>query len=193
MTDRSPRSIALYGGSFNPPHLVHQMIVLALLETRDVDEVWLLPCFRHAFEKSLLPFEARARLCRRLIEPFGERADVCRIEAEMGGVSRTFDTLERLRSEHSGARFSLALGSDIREETASWYRWEELETSTPIHWFGRSGHAEREGDSLVFPDISSTDVRRRMQQGKSVSHLVPRAVLDECRRLEGEGIQWSNN
>ncbi len=186
----SPRSIALYGGSFNPPHVVHQMIVLALLETCEVDEVWLLPCSHHAFDKALLPFEARVRLCQRLIEPLEPRAKISRVEHDLGGVSRTLHTLEHLRREYPEHRFSLALGSDIREETKSWYRWDAIEATTPIHWFGRLGHAVAEEDKLVFPDVSSTEIRCRMRQGKDVSLLVPRTVLDEWHKLEREGMEW---
>ena len=42
--------VAVYGGSFNPPHVAHAMVASWLLWTRLVDEVWLVPVFRHAFE-----------------------------------------------------------------------------------------------------------------------------------------------
>ena len=44
--------IAVYGGSFNPPHIAHTMVASWLLWTEMVDEVWLVPVYRHAFEQS---------------------------------------------------------------------------------------------------------------------------------------------
>ena len=44
--------VALFGGSFNPPHVAHQLVALYVLETQPVDELWLIPCFQHPFEKS---------------------------------------------------------------------------------------------------------------------------------------------
>lgn len=47
------RKVALYGGSFGPFHIGHEMAILYVLETGDVDEVWVTPCFKHNFGKDL--------------------------------------------------------------------------------------------------------------------------------------------
>ena len=56
--------VAIYGGSFNPPHVAHQLISLLVLETVVVDELWWVPTFRHAFGKELALFEDRVAMCR---------------------------------------------------------------------------------------------------------------------------------
>ena len=61
------RSIALFGGSFDPPHLGHVLAATWVLSTSGVDELWVMPAFDHAFDKELSAFEHRKRmgnLCR---------------------------------------------------------------------------------------------------------------------------------
>jgi hypothetical protein len=118
MTD-APRTIALFGGSFNPPHVAHQLSALWVLETRAVDELWFAPVFSHVFSKPLADFEHRVAMCELAIAPLGPRARVCRAEAELaqhaGFVgSRTLDLIDHLERTHPGAHFRLTIGADIR-------------------------------------------------------------------------------
>ena len=60
--------VAVYGGSFNPPHIVHGWVASWLLWTGRVDAVWLVPVYRHAFEdrhdKRLAPYADRMAWCQ---------------------------------------------------------------------------------------------------------------------------------
>ena len=40
-------AIALFGGSFNPPHVAHQLVALYVLETQPIDELWFVPTYTH--------------------------------------------------------------------------------------------------------------------------------------------------
>jgi len=59
------RHIALFGGSFNPPHEGHREIVRRLARRKSIDEVWVLPVWRHPFRKKLPSFKKRLSMCRR--------------------------------------------------------------------------------------------------------------------------------
>ncbi len=48
--------VALFGGSFNPPHVAHQMVALYVLETQPVDELWFVPTYAHPFGKALVDY-----------------------------------------------------------------------------------------------------------------------------------------
>src|SRR4051812_26752381 len=63
--------VAIFGGSFNPPHVGHQLAALWVLETAGVDELWFVPAFVHPFEKALAPFEDRRRMCERAAAALG--------------------------------------------------------------------------------------------------------------------------
>jgi nicotinate-nucleotide adenylyltransferase len=167
--------IAIFGGSFDPPHIGHQLACLYVLSTTTVDELWLVPTHEHAFGKPLTPFAHRFEMCRALAEPFGPRVRVSDIERVRGGVSRTADTVRTLRSHHPNDRFSWIVGADLLPEIPTWYDGKELPNLVDFIVVGRAGHAGGEG--VAMPEVSSTEIRRRLATGQSCEHLVPRTVL----------------
>ena len=62
--------IALFGGSFNPPHVGHMMAAYYVIATRPVDKLWLMPAYRHPFGKRLAPFDDRVKMCELAAAPF---------------------------------------------------------------------------------------------------------------------------
>ena len=182
--------MALFGGSFNPPHMAHQMVCLFVLETEAVDAVWMIPTYRHAFAKELASFEDRVAMCELAAVPFGGRVVVSRIEetvAQQPGfvVSRTFDTIEALAAAHPDSDFRLVVGADILAERDKWYRFSDVVMRAPLIVVGRGGHAPPVGSSHVgldMPEVSSTEVRARLGRGDSALPLVPRSVMEYMRR-----------
>ena len=175
--------IALYGGSFNPPHLGHELAALYVLETANVDQLWFVPCFRHAFEKALESFEDRFRMCELVTEALGPRARVSDIERELGEESRTLRTLRALEARHPEHTFVEVIGADLAAETATWYGAEELRRRAPFIVVGRAGSGGAPGDTGVrppveIPAVSSTEIREALGAQRPVAGLVSRAVLD---------------
>lgn len=171
------RTIALFGGSFNPPHVGHVAVVGWVLACQPVDEVWAVPCFQHAFGKALAPFDLRARMLQAALAPFGERARVCRVEEELGGVSRTVDTLEALTARHPDTSFALVAGADVRAELPLWKEPERLSRLASWIWLPRRGVAQAPDEPpYLFPEISSSDIRARCRDGQPLEGWVPRGV-----------------
>ncbi|HKE13690.1 MAG TPA: nicotinate (nicotinamide) nucleotide adenylyltransferase [Kofleriaceae bacterium] len=185
------RRVALFGGSFNPPHLAHQMACLVVLETEAVDQLWMIPTFHHPFGKSLAAFDDRLEMCRRAASALGERVLVSDIERELGGAeSRTYDTLVELRRRHPGVRFRLVIGEDILAERDAWHRWDDVVALAPPIVLGRTGAGRAAGAAgdaprIELPDVSSTEVRELLARGDSAVPLVPRAVMDY---IAGRGL-----
>ena len=177
-------TIGLLGGSFNPPHVGHALLGLYVLETCALDELWLVPTWRHAFGKDLAPFDDRVAMCEALAAALGPRAKVSRVDEDVararGGESRTLHTLEHLAVVRPGDRWRLVIGTDILAETSAWLAWDEVVRRAPPIIVGRGDHPAPAGADvapLTIPAISSTDVRRRRAAGEAVVGLVPRAVL----------------
>jgi nicotinate-nucleotide adenylyltransferase len=168
--------VAIFGGSFNPPHVAHQMAALYVLETAPVDELWLVPAVRHAFGKTLAPFADRLAMCERAAAPLGPRVRVSAIERELGEESRTLKTIRRLQQDHPGTSFSLVIGADLLGEVPSWFGGAELQRTVPFIVVGRAGFST--GATVELPAVSSRQVRAALAAGQDVSGLVPRAVLD---------------
>jgi nicotinate-nucleotide adenylyltransferase len=177
-------TVALFGGSFNPPHVAHALVALYVLETVAIDELWFVPTFKHAFGKDLAPYDDRVAMCELAAAPLGARARVSRVEADVaaarGAESRTLYTLEHLATTHPDHAFRLLVGADILHEAAKWYRWDEVCRRAPPIVIGRGGVEAMQNathSELSMPAVSSTEVRRRIDAGEDASGLVSRSVL----------------
>jgi nicotinate-nucleotide adenylyltransferase len=171
--------IAVYGGSFNPPHRAHAMVAEWVLSSRVADAVWLVPVFRHAFEgihgKTLAPYGQRVGWCQALAAEVGPRVAVSQVEALLPSPSYTIDTLTHLSSEHPEHQFRLVVGADILDQVDSWKGWDRIAAQhTPIV-VGREGYPSPPGVPL-FPAVSSTAVRERLAAGESAEALLTPAV-----------------
>lgn len=185
--------IALFGGSFNPPHAGHLLAATYVRAHAGVDRVWLVPNVKHAFGKHAAPFELRAGWCDALAG-LVHGVEVCRIEGERGLDGRTLTTLEALAGARPDDEFRLVIGTDILRETDKWHRFDDVARLAPPIILGRGGHpvdaatrTRREFaratwlDDVTIPEVSSTEVRARLATGADVSHLVPAPVLARLR------------
>lgn len=179
-------SVALFGGSFNPPHVAHQLVALYVLETCAVDELWFVPTYLHPFHKELAPYEDRIAMCALAVRALGARAKVSRAEealAKQPGFvsSRTLELVEMLRVDHPDMQFRLVIGGDILGETDKWYRWDDLAALAPPIVVGRSGYAVPSGTTetgIVMPEISATRARALVAAGDPhAASLLPDGVL----------------
>jgi nicotinate-nucleotide adenylyltransferase len=171
--------IALFGGSFNPPHVAHQLACAWVLATSRVDEVWMVPAFKHPFDKQLAPYADRVAMCERAAGPFS-RVKVSRVEEELGGESYTLRTVEELKQRHPGVQWSLVIGADLVAERERWHGWSRLSTLIDFIVVGRVGYADASAE-VHLPPISSTDVRQRLERGLPCDALVDASVLDYIR------------
>lgn len=171
--------IAVYGGSFNPPHVGHAMVAAWLRWTGRAEAVWLVPVYRHAFEdwhgKTLAPFDQRVSWCEALAADVGGGVEVCTVEAELPTPSYTIDTLRSLAEAHPEHRFRLVVGADALPQLPQWRDWGAIEAEFSPVVVGRQGY-EPVPDSVAFPGVSSTEIRQRLARGEPVSHLLTQGV-----------------
>jgi nicotinate-nucleotide adenylyltransferase len=171
--------IALFGGSFDPPHVGHLLAAAYVLATEPIDELWFVPVFHHPFQKPLLAsFEHRTDLCKAMAHLL-ENAHVSRAERQVGGEGRTVDLLEYLHKMMPGQHFALVLGTDLDDERKRWKSWDRVQRLARIITVARGG--DHPGREPRIPAVSSTEVRDLLRAGGDVSHLVPRPVLDAIR------------
>jgi nicotinate-nucleotide adenylyltransferase len=158
--------VALFGGSFDPPHLGHQMACLYLLERGAWDEVWCIPAFCHPFGKAMADFAHRLRCCQSMVRPFGVRAKVLDLERDLSG--RTLDTVRTLKAQHPAHSFGLAIGTDLLAQCDTWFGIDQLRQEIPFTVIPRGAYV----DGFAVPAVSSTDVRAGRFD------LCPRSVED---------------
>lgn len=173
--------VAIFGGSFDPPHAAHVMAVAWALSCTSCRQVLVLPCFEHPLGKSGSPFEVRVALARLAFRPFGHHAHVSMLEARLPRPSFTIQTVRHLMARNPGTRFHLLLGTDILDERDRWHSFDELIRLAPPFWLAR-GVPDPRAHSPVLPAISSTEVREAIRRGEDVSNRVPWAVIQEVHR-----------
>lgn len=175
----------LFGGSFDPPHRAHVLVVAWALMEGLLDRVAVIPTARHAFGKQPgAPFADRVAMCERAFSIFPEqRVVVDPIEGRREGTSYMIDTLRELERRHPGVAFRLIVGSDVADDLPRWREGEEVVRRAPPIVVPRQ--LVTEGDSAptpgALPLLSSTDVRRALETGNDIGPLVPRAVADYIR------------
>ena len=180
------RTVALLGGSFDPPHIGHVLMASWALCREDIDEVWLLPTFIHPFGKSLSDFEVRCALCEAAIDHLGPSTRVERIEAQLGDVSYTVRTLTALTQREPDVQWRWIGGADTWNQRHSWRDWETLETMISPLIVGREGTPSQAPfeDAPVLPNIASSEIRTRISAGESIDGLVPAEVAQLIQERE---------
>jgi len=174
--------VAVFGGSFNPPHVAHVLACTLLLSIEDVEHVVVVPAYKHPFAKALAPFEDRVRMCE-LGMGWIPKVTVSRIEEEIGGESRTLRTLEHLASSRPDWSLRLVIGADILAEAPRWYGFPEIARLAPPIVLARAGVNAPAAGPPLLPDVSSSQVRAAIgrRAWDEVEKLVPRAVLTYLR------------
>ena len=154
--------VAVFGGSFNPPHFAHLLAATLVRSMGVVDRVLVVPTFQHAFGKALAPFGDRAAMCR-LAMGWLPGVEVSEIEADLGGDSLTVRTLEYLTKHHPDWALRLVVGADVLQESSKWVAFDRVKALAPLLVLGRAGVTGRGGavggPLALLPDISSTAVR----------------------------------
>ncbi|MCG3173079.1 MAG: Nicotinate-nucleotide adenylyltransferase [Myxococcota bacterium] len=157
-------------------------MVFYLLHVAGYREVWVIPAWRHAFGKSMLDYEERAGLLELALSPLiplGAR--ISRIEQELGGVSWTVDTLRALCGRHPGQEFHWIAGADYLTDRRRWKEPEVVESLAKVVVLSRGGIGAGSQETVIFPEISSQDIRERIRSGGEFSTLVPRMVAERIR------------
>ena len=176
------RTIAVYGGSFDPPHAAHLLVAAWVTSCADVDALVFVPTAEHSLGKSSsASFEHRLAMVER-VSARVPGSNVSAIEASLPRPSRTLATLEALSREHPDASLRLVVGADIAAETSRWHRWEAIVALAPPIWIGREGHDPGVDVRITLPDISSTAIRADLRTGGDVRGILP----DDVRRYIAE-------
>ncbi len=174
--------IGIYGGSFDPPHVGHVLLVSYALSVSALERVIVAPVFSHPFGKDMCAFEHRLEMCERAFSCF-TRVEVSDIERTLKRPSYTLNLVEALKARHPEATLRLLMGADLLAQTDRWHRFDRIRELAPPLVAGRAGYArpDVDRDAPLLPEVSSTEVREALERGDDVSARVPRGVLDYIR------------
>jgi nicotinate-nucleotide adenylyltransferase len=179
--------LGIFGGSFDPPHLGHLLPVMDAAEQLGLDEVRFVPA-------GIQPLKAgrdtagpadRFAMTERLVAGIpGFSADP--MEIERSGLSFTVDTLATMAAAHPEAELVLLLGADAYGLFDQWREPERIRRLATIGVLARGGEpvpdlGGRGGVQVLQTrrvDISSTELRARVADGRTIRGFVPNAVAE---------------
>jgi nicotinate-nucleotide adenylyltransferase len=162
--------LGIYGGSFDPPHLGHLLPVIDAAEQLGLDGVRFVPAAIQPLKvgrASASPAD-RLAMTERLVEGIpGFSVDPAEIDRP--GLSFTVDTLAGVSAEIPGAELFLLLGADA---FALFDQWRDPDGVRALATIGVRMLQSRR------VDISSTELRARVRDGRTIRGFVPDAVAD---------------
>jgi nicotinate-nucleotide adenylyltransferase len=180
----APRpELAVFGGSFDPPHIGHVFLAAYALSVAGVERVMVLPTFEHAFGKPLRAYEHRLAMCGQAFAPL-LGVEVSALERELGGVSRTLRLVRELAERFPDHQLRLLIGSDILAESTRWQGFDEISALAPPLVASRAGHGHAGASGPLLPEVSSSALRAALGRGAhdEAAPLLPRAVLGYARQ-----------
>ena len=186
--------IGILGGTFNPPHVGHLVMAQEAFDQLDLERVVFLPVAvpPHKGAREDPGPTARVELCR-LAVGGDERLAVSTLEVDRGGASFTVDTLRELHELQPEHDLTFIVGGDMAHSLPAWREPEAILALARLAVAEREGVRREDVARRLKPlhgggrvtffdmpriDVSSSDIRRRVAEGRTIRYLVPDAVAD---------------
>ncbi len=184
--------LGILGGTFNPIHNAHLIIAEEVREILQIDKIFFIPTHtpphKEIHPESKIDDKHRVNIVKKAIEnnPYFE---LCKYEIEMKGVSYTYKTLKHLyETLNIEGKIKVIIGADLIPELNTWHKYEELIDICDFTVLNR-GKLDLDSYKSRYPfikivksnvsmNLSSTEIRNRIKEHRSIKYLVPNQVED---------------
>lgn len=182
--------IGLYFGSFNPIHVGHLIIANQILNETEIQKIWFIVSPQNPLKKEhkLLDEYHRLHLVRLAVED-DKRMKALDIEFYLPKPSFTINTLAYLEEKYPTHQFIIIMGSDSFQNIHKWKNYQTIIKNYSINVYKRPGfeientvNARLNIIDTPLLQISATQIRELIKQGKSIRYMVPDKVLEEIER-----------
>lgn len=192
---------AIIGGSFNPPHYGHVHVIRLVQNHTDYRRVILVPLHTpsHKEVDSFVSSDKRLEMLNLLIEDQCPECVVDTCEIDRGGISYTWDTVQSIRARYPDIvdKIGIVIGDDLLEGLLSWHEIDRLKEQAVFVVVCRNLSGEQmdsyrdtfaaygieltmlRGDTV---NISSSDIRKRVQDGLPLAGLLPNTIIEYMER-----------
>ena len=184
--------LGIMGGTFDPIHYGHLLMAEEARQAFALDEVVFVPNGRPAHKKAYLVSSPEDRFAMTLLATGSNPCfSASRMEIDRPGPSYTIDTLREFRRLYPNLdALYFITGADAVLEILTWHEYENLVTACQFIAVTRPGFVLERlpqiADAafmasvhyLPIPglEISSTDIRKRVREGRSIKYLTPEPV-----------------
>jgi nicotinate-nucleotide adenylyltransferase len=179
------KKIGVYGGTFDPIHNGHLILARDAVETLGLDKMIFVPAASSPHKSNMPAARAGIRLQMLQTATDGEpQFAVDDSELHRPPPSYTIDTIKFLAPREGDAELFYCIGEDNVVGLTSWHRFSELEKLVQFVVLDRRGFETKTNYPVIrrHIDISATEIRKRVAEGRSIRYLVPRAVEEIIRR-----------
>ena len=172
--------IAIFGGSFDPPHIGHDAITKEALKQLDIERLIVVPTFLNPFKKqSFLDAKKRFFLLQKLFKN-SENIEVTDFEILQNRAVYSIETVIYLQQLYKGTTIYLIIGADNLEKLHLWHNIEELKKIVKFVVVNRSGYLNDNYGNIrtlkVSIDISSTTLRNTLDLS-----YIPKKIKDDVK------------
>ena len=173
----------MFGGTFNPLHNGHLTIARSVLEQGLADEVWILitPCNPWKKDQILLDDHLRYKMVRDAVKDI-HGIEASDYEFNLPKPSYTANTLRHISADYPDREFILTIGADNWVKFDNWRESDFILSNYRIIVYPRSGFEIKDIPQGVtelncpLVDVSSTDIRSKIQAGEPINEMVPASV-----------------
>lgn len=189
------KKIGIYGGSFDPVHLGHMGLAVQAEKQLELDKVVFIPAKYQPFKlnREVASDEHRVNMLKEAVKGYDSFEISCS-ELESNEISYTFNTIQRIKKVYNDdTQIYFMLGTDSFLSIELWYRAEELLKACSFAVGIRPGDKEEQLEACINRvksrynthvvllrnkelEISSTEIKNNIRNGKSIGALVPEAV-----------------
>jgi nicotinate-nucleotide adenylyltransferase len=176
------RRIGIFGGTFNPVHAGHVLLAEGALKKLSLDKlIWVparVPPHKRLDEGA--PAADRYRMVK-LATAKNRAFTVSRVELDRPGPSYSIDTVIRLQRKYRKGEWYFLVGADAAAKLTSWRKIARLRSLVRFATVPRPGSRKKPAAWVLrLPvktrEVSASDIRRRIREGRSVRGLVPEPV-----------------
>lgn len=185
--------IGIMGGTFDPIHIGHISCAREVKNKLNLDKILFIPTGEppHKISRLITSAEHRLEMVRLAIEKY-DYFDVSDIEVKRKNYTYTYDTIKELKSVYCNDDFYMIIGADTLADIVNWYKALEVFALCRFIAMKRPGanydlfesylKIAMEAGADVIPvdipeiNVSSTDIRERIERNEGISELVPRSV-----------------
>ncbi len=174
--------LGLFGGTFDPPHLGHYLAAVDAAEALGLDEVVWIPAATQPLKAEGAAAAGEHRLAMTRLAVAGDaRFHVDSLELDRGGLSFTVETLRAFRARNPAAALFLLVGEDAAAHLPKWREPGQVRALAEVVVLTRGGAGFTRPDGMRAlatrrVDISATEIRARVREGRSIQGFVPDAV-----------------
>lgn len=185
-----PLRIGLFGGTFDPPHLGHLVTAVNVRHALSLDKVVLMVAndpWQKTGARGVTAAPDRLAMVKAAVRGL-DGVEAGDDEIRRGGPSYTADTLKMLGIKFPGARFFTIVGDDAATNIVTWERVDEVAALSTLVVVDRPGSPvdlpsgfDWRRVEVPHLEVSSTDLRCRVTDGRPLDYLVPDAVVKIIR------------